>query len=295
MVEDTDGGTDSVVLQSTASPGQFITPAGTIVAKNDTVSEKGRRLGVQDVPLIAACDYSSVPAYPLPGVAIISTGDEIVDVGAERNAGQVPDINRHTLTALLAQEGISARFLGIAVDDEEHIRGLVKRGLEHDMLLLSGGVSMGDYDLVAKALAREGVKPVFDRVSIKPGKPTFFGKKENRIIFGLPGNPVSVFVTFYFFVKTALRLLSGRKDAPFAGEIGRLSGGSVRDEDRTSFIPVRTFRKGREIFAAQVEFLGSSDDVAGLARANALMLVPEAPGGVEQGGTAHIYPFEPLF
>src|SRR3972149_1229428 len=147
-----------------------------------------------------------------PTVSVAATGDELVHPSETPGPGQIRNSNGFSLVAQCRSVGIDARYLGVAEDSEASLRAFIQRGFENDVLLLSGGVSMGRYDLVEKVLSELGVEILVDAVALKPGKPLVFGVGEDgKLVFGLPGNPVSTMATFELFVRTALSRLEGAR------------------------------------------------------------------------------------
>src|SRR5215510_10362493 len=149
----------------------------------------GRRVGLADLGLLAGSGKSTVMVSKKPDVAVIATGDELVEVHEQPHAGQIRNSNTYTICAQVAEAGGRPNILGIARDNLDDLRSKIRRGLEHDVLLVSGGVSMGKYDLVETVFAEFSVEVLFDKIAMKPGKPTVFGHRENTYVFGLPGNP----------------------------------------------------------------------------------------------------------
>jgi molybdopterin molybdotransferase len=162
--------------------------------------------------LLAAAGITSVKVHPLPRVALLSTGDELVELGAAPGPGQIVNSNFHLLAARLRESGCSIVSLGIARDEPEDLAARIAEGLEADMLISTGGVSVGDRDYVQEILIEHGFQLGFWRVGIKPGKPVLFGTARNTTVFGLPGNPAASAATFELFARPALRRLAGRRD-----------------------------------------------------------------------------------
>ena len=190
-------------------PGENVHTVGQDIAAGATVLERGVVLSAADVGLLATLGLTRVPVYRRPRVAVLATGDEIVEPGAERPAGAVRDSNRYALMAAAREAGCETISLGIARDDQATQRAAILRGLElADVLITSGGVSMGTRDLIKPILAELGTIH-FGRVAFKPGKPTTFATVNGRLVFGVPGFPVSSLVSFEVFVRPALRALQG--------------------------------------------------------------------------------------
>jgi molybdopterin molybdotransferase len=224
MVEDTEKVGDSVKVMSVVDPGENTGRAGEDVEKGELVLEKGALVGPAEAGMLAALGFATVPVARRPRVHIIATGDEIVEPGRKARPGQIRNSNGHALLALAIQVGAAAAYLGIARDRSASLVTKIRKARGSEILILSGGVSVGDYDLVKDQLKSLGVRPVFWQVRIKPGKPVFFGVRGRQLVFGLPGNPTSAMVTFHLFVRPALNRMLGRR------EPGARSGKAVLEQ-----------------------------------------------------------------
>ncbi|MBM3293391.1 MAG: molybdopterin molybdotransferase MoeA [Candidatus Aminicenantes bacterium] len=227
MVEDTEkpGEGGKVKIGRGVRAGDNIGLAGEDVRKGELVLERGSVLGPADIGMLAALGRPRVPVVRRPKLAVISTGDEIVEPGENPARGQIRNSNGWALSALALNAGAEAYYLGIAGDKGSSLRTKIRRAESTDILVLSGGVSVGDYDLVKGELRTLGVRPVFWGVHIKPGKPVFFGLRGRQLVFGLPGNPTSAMVTFFLFVQPAVERMLGRK------KIGPPAGRAVLSSD----------------------------------------------------------------
>jgi molybdopterin molybdotransferase len=272
MVEHTrrDGG--RVIIDRAAEPHQFINPRGCEAAAGEVVLRAGTRLDYSGVAMLAAFGRTSVKVYRRPEVAIIATGDEIVEAHEQPAEFQIRNSNAWSLAAQVARAGGVPCVLPVARDTVEHTRRSVEAGLEKDLLLLSGGVSAGKHDVVEEALAQCGAEFYFDRVLIQPGQPLVFGRARERFFFGLPGNPSSTMVTFEIFARAALELLAGQDAAPLHMPYARLAREFRHRVGLTRFLPARLSLDGGEV--TPVEWHGSGD-VPAITRANAY-LVAEA-------------------
>ncbi|MCU0244455.1 MAG: molybdopterin molybdotransferase MoeA [Acidobacteria bacterium] len=218
MVEDSEARGGRVVLRRAVRPGDNIGEAGEDLAKGQRALARGTVVGPAEIAVLAATGRARVPVARRPKVAVIATGDEIVEPGARKRPGQIRNANGPALAAMAAAAGAEAAYLGIARDRASSLRAKLARARRADVLVLSGGVSVGDYDLVKDELEAFGAETVFWRVRIKPGKPVFFGRRGRQLVFGLPGNPTSAMVTFLLFVGPALdRLLGRAATGPRAG------------------------------------------------------------------------------
>ncbi len=203
----------SVTIPGPITPRQNIVPRGAEMRCGDRVLAAGTVLGPPELGTLATLGKTQLKVHRRPTVAVLSTGDELVEPGEELKAGQIRNSNAVMLQALAVRAGGLATYLGIARDHLESLRSLLEHGLRHDVLLITGGVSAGKVDLVPQALAELGVEAILHKVALKPGKPIFFGRRSATLVFGLPGNPVSSYVGFELFVRPALKSLQGRQEA----------------------------------------------------------------------------------
>jgi molybdopterin molybdotransferase len=210
MVEDTERSGGRVKVRRAVRPADNTGQAGEDLKKGELVLGRGAVIGPAETGLLAAAGLARVPVVKRPKLAVIATGDEIVEPGERKAAGQIRNSNGPALMAMALRAGADAKYLGIARDRSSSLRAKLARAKGADILVLTGGVSVGDYDLVKDELRTAGVKPVFWQVRIKPGKPVFFGRRGRQLVFGLPGNPTSAMVTFLLFVQPAIERLLGR-------------------------------------------------------------------------------------
>jgi molybdopterin molybdotransferase len=269
MVEHTRREDGRVVIDRTAEPHQFINPRGCEAASGEVVLHTGTRLDYSRVALLAAFGRPRVKVYARPAVAIIATGDEIVEVEEAPEEFQIRNSNAYSLAAQVARAGGSPQVLPVARDTLEHTREMIGQGLESDLLLLSGGVSAGKYDVVEEVLAGFGAEFHFTRVLIQPGQPLVFGQAAGTFFFGLPGNPASTMVTFEIFARAALELLSGDEETPLHMPYARLTRDFRHRPGLTRFLPARLSSDGSEV--TPVQWRGSGD-VPSMSRANAFVV-----------------------
>jgi molybdopterin molybdotransferase len=218
-VEATDGGRGEVEFRAEAGPGDHIRRRGEILRAGDPLLPAGARLTPGALALLATHGHAEVPVYRAPSVAIVTTGDEVVPPDAEPGPGQLRDSHTDFLLAAGETLGLSFAPLGIAPDRPEVLRSMIEHGLRSDVLLLCGGVSMGEFDFVEGALGQLGCTIHLDAVAIQPGKPLVFATHPGGLVFGLPGNPASVMVSFWLFVRPALRRLLGFADDWWSGAV----------------------------------------------------------------------------
>jgi molybdopterin molybdotransferase len=208
--EDVAASGDRVMVRGRIAPGAFVRPAGEDVRAGDVVVTPGGVIGPAEVGLLATLGYSQVRVHRRPRVAILSTGNELADLGTQPGPAQIPNTNTYSLMAQVIESGGEPVNLGVAPDQLDAITERVRWGLASaDVLVTSAGVSVGELDLVRGALERSGAALHLWQVSMRPGKPITFGTRGDRPVFGLPGNPVSAMVTFELFVRPALRRMAG--------------------------------------------------------------------------------------
>jgi molybdopterin molybdotransferase len=258
------------IVDQSAKAGQFINPQGSEARAGEILLQPGKRLDFTGVALLAAAGKQSVPVYAAPRVAIVATGDEIVPVAATPRDFQIRNSNAYSLAAQVARAGGVPEILPVARDEIAHTRELIERGLGADLLLLSGGVSAGKYDVVEPVLDALGAEFFFDRVLIQPGQPLVFGKARGKFFFGLPGNPSSTMVTFEIFARAALELLGGQEEVALHMPFARLTEDFHHRVGLTRFLPARLSPDGAEV--TPIAWRGSSD-VPAMTRANAFMVV----------------------
>ncbi|HKP84550.1 MAG TPA: gephyrin-like molybdotransferase Glp [Blastocatellia bacterium] len=272
-VTETDG--PFVIIKEPAAPGLFVTPRASEMKAGATVAGRGREIGPAEMAVLASFGYSRVKAGRRPRVAVISTGSELVDVSATPSGAQIRNSNSYTLASYAGRAGAIVDNLGTVEDTLEATRdALLEAARGRDIVITSGGVSMGDYDLVKIALEEIGAEVYFDKVIIRPGKPTVFAKRDQTYFFGLPGNPVSTSVTFNVFARPAIRRMQGEA-FPLLPTVGAKLTRPIKDaSSRRSFLPARIQIIDGGAWAEPLKWGGSSDLVAFMA-ANALIIVRE--------------------
>jgi len=272
MVEHVIRGSDkSITTDRAAEPGQFINPQGCEARAGETLLTPGKRLGFADIALLAVVGKARVAVCPKPRVALLATGDEIVPVTDTPRDFQVRNSNVYSLAAQVARAGGIPVILPVAKDEYEDTRRLVEQGLASDLLLLSGGVSAGKYDIVERVLADLGAEFFFDRVLIQPGQPVVFGRVRDRFFFGLPGNPGSAMVTFELFARAALELLGGEARTELPLIVAPLTRDFRHKSGLTRFLPATICWTAGGPQLTPMGWSGSGD-VPALARANAFLV-----------------------
>ncbi len=273
MVEHTSRDGETMTTARTPQAGEFVNRRGSEARAGDVVVPMGELLTFSRIAQLATCGITQVRVYRKPRVAVLSTGDEVIPIESKPEANQVRNSNGWALARQIQAAGGTPTILPVAPDEMEASERLISLGLEHDLLLLSGGVSAGKYDYVEPALATFGAEFLFDRVLIQPGQPLVFGfahQGGRRVpFFGLPGNPASTMVCFQIFARAAVQLLAGRAEAPLPMPLLRLTQPFRHKTGLTRFLPARVNEGATEI--TPIAWQGSSD-VPALARANAFLV-----------------------
>ncbi len=269
MIEHVQRDGEFVRVDRKAEPGQFINNQGAEAPSGSALIPAGTRIDASHIATLAMTGHAQVAAVRRPRVAILATGDEIVDLETKPETHQIRNSNSFMLAALVRAIGGEPTVLPVARDAKDALTALLAQGLEYDTLVVSGGVSAGKYDLVKPCLRELGVEFHFERVRVQPGQPTAFGTFQNKPVFGLPGNPGSSLITFQLFARPALRVLAGdnepllpllsaRFEAPFRHKLGL-----------TRFLPARLSTDGQHL--RHIPWQGSSD-IPALAQANVFLI-----------------------
>lgn len=269
MVEHTTRDGNRVRIERTQASGDNFNPRGVEARQGAKLLDAGVRLGFSEIALLATVGREQVTVYRKPRVAILPTGDEIVGVGETPEPFQIRNSNAWSMAVQAARAGAEPVMLPIARDNYESTLQLVEQGLKCDLLLLSGGVSAGKYDIVERVLADCGAEFFFTRVLIQPGQPLVFGHARGTLFFGLPGNPASTMVTLEVFARAAIELVGGATEAPLPLLTARLTREFRQKTGLTRFLPARVSADGTTV--EPVSWQGSGD-VATVARANAFLV-----------------------
>ena len=264
---------DLVEIQRTVASGENVVPAGAEAHASQELLPRGVRLGPAQIALAAAAGKASVKVCRKPKVAILSTGDELVEVAEKPGPSQIRNSNSYSLAALVTECGGEPVQLPIAPDEEGKLTELIHEGLKADMLLLSGGVSMGKFDLVEQALKSLGAKFFFTGALIQPGKPVVFGEVGTIPFFGLPGNPVSVMVTFELFARQIVAALGGAEPERVTSAKAKLRKEFKTKTGLTRFLPAR-LEGGLDDPEVEVVPWQGSGDMLAAAKANCYLVVP---------------------
>jgi molybdopterin molybdotransferase len=262
---------DRVRIDRATEPNQFVNDAGAEARHGQVLIPAGTRLDASHIATLAMVGSTEVSVSSKPQIAVLATGDEIVELNEMPAPHQIRNSNSQMLASLVLAAGGIPEILPIARDTKEALRPLLERGLASDMLLISGGVSAGRYDLVKPTLREIGTTFHFERVSIQPGAPTAFGTRGETPVFGLPGNPGSTLVTFQLFAQAAIAMVAGESDPALPLLTARFGSPFKHKPGLTRFLPARLSSDGRTI--THIPWQGSSD-IPALARANAFLVAP---------------------
>jgi len=289
MVEHAEPHNDQIKIQRDVRPGENVVQQGSEAAAGTRVLPRGRRLGAGDIGLLATVGKSRATVFVRPVVSILPTGDEVVPLEQRPEWFQIRNSNAVALSAQVAAAGGIPRRLGIAPDRLETLRDMVQEGLHADLLLLSGGVSMGKYDFVERALAELGMEFYFHGVALRPGKPLLFGQIRGKFVFGLPGNPVSTFVTFELFARPVIAALGGASFEPPLFLRARLARPFEHKTGLTAFMPARLERLSGDPVVSLVGWQGSGD-LVGVAAANCFLAVHPNETNLAAGDWVDVLP-----
>ena len=278
--------------------GQNVLPLGDAMRAGDVVVQANAILRPIEIGILAEIGHAVVSVLPRPRVAVLPTGNEIVPIGEKLAQGQIRNSNGPMLVAAAERAGGDAMELGIARDNRDELRGWIEQGLAADILLLSGGVSAGDFDLVPSVLSELGVDRVFHKISLRPGKPLWFGVRDfgdrKTLVFGLPGNPVSSFVCFELFVRPAISALAGRRFVGLPSIETQLTTAFDHPGGRAAYLPARVSnisvasRPSSPTPTVEILPWQGSADLATLARANGLLRLPAEKCRLSPGAAVEV-------
>lgn len=280
---------DRVLIREAAAPGQYITPRATYVTSGQTVLEAGTLLTPLTIGTAAASGTARVKVYRRLTVAVLATGDELVEIERKPTGAQIRNSNQHLLGAMISAAHAEPVLLDVARDERESLRLRITEGLRSDVLCVTGGVSMGAFDFVPDVLQECGVRFHIRKMAIKPGRPTIFGTlPDGTLVFALPGNPAGTFVTFELLVRPALAALQGRPNL-----IPTLSRAVLRSpikstRDRRTYLPARARIGGDGGWVVEALSWHGSGDSFGMATANALIMRPPHSEAAASGDTVSV-------
>ena len=285
---------DHIIFEHAAHPGQHYVLAGAEARIGEVMVPRGTRLSYAELAMAAEVGRAALPVFRRPRVSIVSTGDELVGVDQTPGPFQIRNTNNISLAAQVALAGGEPAIAGSARDEASELRARIERSLDADMLVVSGGVSVGKYDMVEQALRDLGAEFFFDAVAIRPGKPVVFGWCKGKPVFGLPGNPVSTMVTFELFVTPAIEILSGFRPQPPPFFKARLSHPVDEKGAIAHFLPARVTWLGG-VATVEVLLWEGSGDIGAIVRGNCYLVVHESQLHLEAGEWVDVLPRRGVF
>ena len=284
-VEITDAGSDFVTVNQPLKRGTNLRKRAEDMRAGEVVLHEGTPVGAAEVGVLASVQKSVVRVSRKPAIAIISTGDEIVEVDQPRAFGKVVNSNSYSLAALAREAGAEPRMMGIVPDTREATIAAIESALESDFIISSGGVSVGTYDFVKDALDALGAETKFWQIAMKPGKPVVLSRVRGRLYFGLPGNPVSCMVSFLLFIAPALRKAMGQTRAILPPTVvTRLMGPLKSRGDRRNYLRIRVVARDGELLAYPMTAQGSGVSTS-MVQANGFAVVETGITSVNAGET----------
>lgn len=286
-VEQTRADGDWVEVMSAPEPRGFVRPRGEDLREGELAMEPGKRIGAADMGMLASLSRSIIDVFRRPRVAIISTGDELVEVDQAPSGAQIVNSNAYSLSGAVQEAGGLPVMLKAARDRPEEIRARFTEALAFDAVLSTGGVSVGQFDHVKGVLDELGMLTIFHGVAQRPGRPLKFGLVNGRPIFGLPGNPVSTLVCFYLYVRPAFLKMGGRRDLGLARMPVRCGVDIKTARNLTEFVRVQLDRNGAEVYARPTGNQGSGI-LSSLSRADALLIGPAGESVMKAGSQATV-------
>jgi len=272
----------NVAISKPVEAGKNIAIQGSEAAAGEVVLKAGHRVGPAEIAVMATFGYEQVQVWKNPEIAVFATGDELVEVQEMPRPDQIRNSNAYCLIGQLKYMGLNAEYLGIVKDDKEALRSRMQSGLQKDVLIITGGVSMGEYDYVKDVFEELGLEILFSKVAIKPGKPTVFARKDDTLIFGLPGNPISALVTFECFVRPALSSLCGMAQPELHRMQGELLNDMQQSSGRMAFFPAWVFWDDGGLKVEPLRWK-SSADIIGFTGANATFIFPRGKSQLKKG------------
>jgi molybdopterin molybdotransferase len=276
-----------VAVMAVAQAGAFVRPRGEDLRRDELVMSAGKTLSPSDLGMLASLNRAMVDVWRRPRVAIVATGDELVDIDQVPTGAQIVNSSAYALAGAIREAGAEPVMLKVARDRPEEVRARLAEALAFDVVLSTGGVSVGQFDHVKVVLDELGLRQLFHGVAQKPGRPLKFGTIGGRLIFGLPGNPVSTMVCFYLYVRPALLKMGGARRTGLPRVVVRCATEIPVAANLTEFVRVRLERRAGEIFAAPTGYQGSGV-LSSLSRADALLIGPASTNLLKAGDQATV-------
>lgn len=291
MVEETQRQGDQVRIFESVQKGENVREKGENIRSGERVLGSGERIRPGGVGMLAAVGRSYLSVFRNPIVSILATGNELIEVDGDLTQEKIINSNSYALASQVREAGGIPRLIGIARDTKEDVIEKLSQGLDADLILVSGGVSVGSYDFVKEASQELGMDLKFWRVAMKPGAPLAFGLFEGRPFFGLPGNPVSSMVTFELFVRPAMMKMMGAESFFRPQVEAVLEKGLTKDSGKAHYIRVTVRRKGDQ-YVATPTGEQSSGILMSMVKANGLLLLPEKKENVSAGERCRVLLFD---
>jgi len=290
MVEYTDENNGSVNIVKEVFPKEFIRFEGEEIKEGEIALKKETELNPASIGFIAELGITNIKVFGESKVSIVVTGEEVIGLDEELKPGKIRDTNSVALASVLRRENAELLHIALAGDDPVEIRQKISKCLDtSNLLLITGGVSVGDYDYVKDVLKELGVKEIFWRVAQKPGGPLYFGKKNETLVFGLPGNPASVLVCYYEYVRPALRRMIGRSDVHLLGLVASLSEEIGKKQDGKTYFLRGWVEKEGEKFCVKPTGAQGSHILKSFALSNCLIIVPSDVNHLPSGSTVKVH------
>ena len=280
---------EQVEIFGEVPPGRHVRNVGEDIKTGEVALAAGTRIQLQHVGLLASLGYAEVPVFRVPSIAVLATGSELIEIGGQLAPGKIRNSNSLTLLTLLRGLGLRATDLGIVTDDHALIRQRLEEAAKHDVVLISGGVSVGAHDLVKTVLREMGMETLFWRVNMKPGKPLLFGRWRDSVVFRLPGNPISCVVCFLEFIAPYVRKVTGEDDPTDGLVRARLTRPLRKKEPKTLLLTAQLREEGGTLLVTPTTQQGSGM-LKSLAQANAFIVVPAELLQLEEGSLVNVLP-----
>jgi molybdopterin molybdotransferase len=283
-------GSSAVEILQGVSPGRSIVRRGSEIGEGETVLRAGELIGAAAMAVLASFGYAQVRVGARPRITVMATGTELVAVEEKPGRDQIRDSNNYSIGAYAELSGAVVERLPLAGDDMSRLkRQIVEAGTRSDIMITSGGVSVGAYDFTKPALKELGAEIFFERVALRPGKPTVFARLPNgTLFFGLPGNPVSVSVTFNLFVRAAILAMQGAKETALLEDWAVLGGKVKGAAERESYLPAWLGTNEQGVLIAEPLKWDGSSDFIGFVKATALIIVPAGEGMIDAGARIRV-------